>query len=189
MFNPMPHSMRWFARPLVFAVAALMLAAGTPQTANARPYGYYPAHGGGWGGGYRPGWGGWGYRAPYYGYGYGYGYGFGLATGAALGWSMAYPWWPANYWGGVSYATPQIYYPYAGVAVAVPAAPIEQVYIQQPQAAAVETTPQTRTGHWYYCSSPAGYYPDVNTCARPWIAVDPQSGRPVGGTAEGTQGR
>ena len=94
---------------------------------------------------------------------------------------MAGPWWPANYWGGVGYAYPPAYYPYGGVAVAVPAAPIEQVYIQQPQEAVVPTPSQPRSGHWYYCSSPAGYYPDVNTCSRPWIAVDPRSGRRAGG--------
>jgi len=182
----LPTAMRWFARPLLGAVAVLLLAAGVPRTADARPYGYYPGHGGGWGGAYRPGWGvgyrpGWGYRAPYYGYGYGYGFGFGLATGAALGWSMAGPWWPASYWGGVGYAYPSAYYPYAGVAVAVPAAPVEQVYIEQPQASRAEAAPQPSAGHWYYCSSPAGYYPDVNTCSRPWIAVDPHTGRRAGG--------
>lgn len=168
--------MHWIARPLLSAVAVLLLATGTPQTADARPYGYYPAHGGSWGVGYRPGW---GYRAPYFGYGYGYG--FGLATGAALGWAMAGPWWPANYWGGLGYAYPPALDPYVGVAVAVPAAPIEQVYIQQQQEVGAPTPSQTRPGHWYYCSSPAGYYPDVNTCSRPWTAVDPQSGGRAGG--------
>jgi hypothetical protein len=169
-------------------VAVLLLVAGTAQTADARPYGYYPGHGGawvGWGGGYYgPGW---GYRAPYYGYGYGYG--FGLATGAALGWSMGGPWWPANYWGGVGYAYPPAYYPYAGVAVAVPAAPVEQVYIQQPQEVVVPPAAQPRRGLWYYCSAPAGYYPDVNSCSRPWIAVDPQSGGRTGSADGVTQGR
>lgn len=190
---PLPQ-MRRLSLPCLCAVAAAALIAAAPNAACARPYGYHPAGGawGSWGPGYRPGWGawgGWGYRAPYYGYGYGYG--VGLATGAALAWSAAGPWWPANYWGGASYAYPAAYYPYASVAVAVPAAPIEPVYVERtPEVVVTPTAPQKRPGRWYYCNAPAGYYPYVHTCSEPWIAVIPQAGataRP-NGAAQGTQG-
>ncbi|MEO8124033.1 MAG: hypothetical protein ABI633_08290, partial [Burkholderiales bacterium] len=145
---------------LTALAAAALVALGVPHAADARPAGYYWGggyHGGGWvgyrpgwgGGYYRPGWGAWGgYRAPYYGYGYG------LAAGAALGWSLANPWWPAG--GAPGYGYPAAYYPYGGVAVAVPAPPVEQVYIQQPQVAAAEPAHEAGPGHWYYCTSPAG---------------------------------
>jgi hypothetical protein len=31
-------------------------------------------------------------------------------------------------------------------------------------------------GFWYYCPSPAGYYPYVQQCAGPWQPVPPQGG-------------
>jgi len=31
-------------------------------------------------------------------------------------------------------------------------------------------------GFWYYCLSPAGYYPHVQQCAGPWQPVLPQGG-------------
>ncbi len=166
---------------LTALAAAALVTLGIPHAADARPAGYYGGgYGGGWhgagyrpgwggGGYYRPGWGAWGgYRAPYYGY-----YGYGLAAGAALGWSLAGPWWPAG--GAPWYGYPAAYYPYAGVAVAVPTPLVEQVYIQQPQVVVAEPAHQPGPGHWYYCTSPAGYYPYVNTCSRPWIAVTPRS--------------
>lgn len=168
------------------AIATLMTL-GAPRAVDARPAGYYAGggyHGGawvgyrpGWGGAYyRPGWGAWGaYRAPYYGY-----YGFGLAAGAAIGWSIANPWWPAPAWSAPWYGYPAAYYPYAGVALAAPL--VEQVYVEQPQVAAAEPAHPKSPGHWYYCTAPAGYYPYVNTCTRPWIAVTPQ---PAPGQADG----
>lgn len=186
--------MRRIAHPLPGVLPALLVALVLPSAAFARPYGAYPGHGGawagwgpgsrpGWGAGYRPGWGGWGYR-PYYpyrygwGYGYGYGYGWGLATGAALGWSLAGPWWPpATYWGGPAYVIPSAYFPYGGVTVMLPAtAPIVERQVSvppPPQHTAPPATAPTGAGHWYYCNAPAGYFPAVNACTQPWIAVTP----------------
>jgi hypothetical protein len=39
-------------------------------------------------------------------------------------------------------------------------------------APAPQAVPQ-QPSYWYYCTEPAGYYPYVNTCSRPWIAVQP----------------
>jgi len=41
-----------------------------------------------------------------------------------------------------------------------------------PPAAAPRAAPQ-QPGYWYYCTEPAGYYPYVQECSRPWIAVQP----------------
>ena len=130
-------------------------------------------YGGRWvGGPYRPwvrpgwgAWGGWGYGYPRYGWGYGYGWGLGWGYGA--GWALAtapawgYGWPAANY-----YAAPSW----------VPTVPapvvVEQGVVEERQPAAPQAATQ-QPGYWYYCTEPAGYYPYVNTCSRPWIAVDP----------------
>jgi hypothetical protein len=44
------------------------------------------------------------------------------------------------------------------------------VYIQrQPPPAGPAFTP------WYYCPSPAGYYPHVPSCGAQWVPVDPST--------------
>ena len=53
------------------------------------------------------------------------------------------------------------------------------VYIQRP-AAAPAPAPQTPPAPaapqlWYYCPSPAGYYPYVPQCQQQWVPVDPAS--------------
>ena len=137
-----------------------------------------PGHGGAWP--YRP------YRAyvgvPVYGgacygypryYGYGYGLGYGTGFGYGSGWSLSvgWPWysyWP-SYWGAPLVPA----YPY-GAVVGTPPVPLvdeDLVYVQQPPAAT--SPPQPGGGHWYYCTDPAGYFPDVQECSRPWVAVKP----------------
>jgi hypothetical protein len=40
----------------------------------------------------------------------------------------------------------------------------------------VEPSPEpVVTPTWYYCTDPAGYYPYVQQCTKPWIPVVPQS--------------
>ncbi|MDH4380461.1 MAG: hypothetical protein QE509_01075 [Gammaproteobacteria bacterium] len=52
------------------------------------------------------------------------------------------------------------------------------VYIQQP-APAPAPAPQAQAPAaptlWYYCPSPAGYYPHVPQCQQQWVPVDPAS--------------
>jgi len=36
------------------------------------------------------------------------------------------------------------------------------------------------TDWWYYCIDPAGYFPHVSRCSRPWVVVDPAT---VGGAS------
>ena len=50
------------------------------------------------------------------------------------------------------------------------------VYIQRPTVApAPAPVPATV---WYYCPTPAGYYPYVQSCSQQWVSVDPRSVAP-----------
>jgi hypothetical protein len=122
-------------------------------------------HGGGWYGG-SGGWyrGGYGWHGNYYGYRGWYGwpyYNFGLYIGAPFGyWApWYYPYWSAAY---------PYYYPTG--AYAAPAA----AYVDPGPSTYVERDP----GYRYYCRDPAGFYPDVPTCATGWLKVLPDSAPP-----------
>ena len=122
-------------------------------------------HGGTWGGGgdgwrgdrwHGDGWRGsvglyvgvpyWGWAWPYaYGYPYPYGYRY-----------YAYPY----------YAYPYYSYPYYDP---------DPRYVPSEPRVYVERAPQTQsTAYWYYCTDPAGYYPYVETCSKPWMQVLPR---------------
>ena len=107
-------------------------------------------YGGGWGGHY----GGWGYgRGGYYGHS-----SFGFYFGAPF---YPYPFYPYQY---------PYYYPPA--VITIPATP--PVYIQQAPPAN-QTNPN---GYWYYCNSPAGYYPYIKECPDGWQQVEPRPPAP-----------
>ena len=44
-----------------------------------------------------------------------------------------------------------------------------QIYIQHPPALQAAAT------YWYYCPSAKKYYPEVQSCAEPWIPVPPRN--------------
>ena len=73
------------------------------------------------------------------------GWGWGVSVG------FYNPWW-SGYYG------PWPYYPY----YADPPVTVIQQGVPQAQAAPAS---------WYYCDAPAGYYPYVQTCSKPWRAV------------------
>jgi hypothetical protein len=163
-------SMRYVATLLL----ALAAAVGVTSSLAGPPHrggGGSPGHGGGhWGGGYRPAH-GHGYGGGWYGYpGYGFGLGLGLGYGAGWAVSAGYPW---PYWGAPLY---QGYYPYGYAVAGLPALVVNEdlTYVQQPPAEAASPPPRAGAGSWYYCTAPAGYYPYVQQCSRPWIAVQPQ---------------
>ena len=132
-------------------------------------------HGGGWNGGgwhggsvgWNNGWhgGGWGWRGPGWGWGWG---GWGWRAGWGPGW------WGPGWWGpGVVVGAP-LWNPWvvggpwvAGSSwtpplVVADQAPPPPVMVQQGQ-------------FWYYCQSPAGYYPYVAECpGGAWIKVPPR---------------
>jgi hypothetical protein len=107
-------------------------------------------HGSHWHGGY---WGGYGYWYP------------GWTLGLGVGIGLAYPWWAWSYW------------PPEYVAV-------ERVVVDRPagyvigREGAFETLPQQSTSARWYCTSPAGYYPEVNDCPSGWLKVVPNGGPP-----------
>jgi hypothetical protein len=47
----------------------------------------------------------------------------------------------------------------------VPGAPA----VRQPPPSYVEPPPPG--SYWYYCASAGAYYPSIQTCDRPWVAV------------------
>lgn len=73
-------------------------------------------------------------------------------------------WWGPPWWWGAPYPY------YAAPPVVVPEAP--PVYIQQ------EPAPQ-QPSYWYYCPSPAGYYPYIKECPSGWLTVVPPAGPPA----------
>jgi hypothetical protein len=127
---------------------------------------------------YRVGW----YGQPRY-YGYGLGYGYGTGWSVSVGWPWYWPAYGAGYWPGYwpSYGpaywgtTLMPAYPYGAVVGTWPTPLVgdDLVYVQQPPAAT--SPPQPGRGHWYYCTEPAGYFPDVKECSRPWVPVQPSA--------------
>lgn len=115
------------------------------------------------GGGHR-GWhyGGYGgYR--HYGYGHGgyYHHGHGYWGPRAFVGVVPYGWWgPAalGWWG------------WPGVPVVVR----EQTIVAEAPVYVERQAASPPDGYWYYCQSAGAYYPDVATCAEPWVPVPPR---------------
>jgi hypothetical protein len=50
------------------------------------------------------------------------------------------------------------------------------IYDPVDTAIAAQPSPEPAlVSYWYYCTDPAGYYPYVQNCTKPWIPVAPQS--------------
>jgi len=133
---------------------------------------YGGSHGGGWqggshggsygayhGGGQYRGWSG-GHGGQWHGGGWYGGRWYGGWYGPSVGVYLGSPLW----WGGWPYASPYSYYPYSYPYYA-PSEPT--IYIERSDNAAP-------TQYWYYCPDPAGYYPYVQNCSKPWMTVLPQ---------------
>ena len=151
------------ARPALAGAAAVYVGPGYGARWVGGPY--RPWVGPGW----RYGYPGWRYGYPGWGYPYaGYGYGFGWGLGYGAGWAVA--------------TTPAWGWPVAPAAYVMPSwVPMGVVVEPSPfvEPAPLESTPPVpqaapqQPGFWYYCTDPAGYYPYVTTCSRPWVAVQP----------------
>jgi hypothetical protein len=136
------------AKPVAVLLAALLTASGLGYTPASWARG---GHGGGhFGGGHFGGghFGGGHFGGRFHGHFGGPRFGWYLGPGAGL-WGWGYP--------GPYYYPPYYYSP----AVTVPVEP--PVYIERGQVA----------NNWYYCRSPAGYYPTVRSCPGGWQAVAP----------------
>ena len=132
--------------------------------------------GGGWHGG--NGWHGGGWHGGWHGGCWGCGSGWWWG-GVGLGVAIAAPWWGYPYWGGY-YGWGAPYYDsayygtgYTGYYGSDP------VYMQQqPAAPAYAPAPSAPPVTWFYCTDPAGYYPYVQSCSRPWMRVVPDATQP-----------
>ena len=88
---------------------------------------------------------------------------FSVFLGTPFFWLGApyYPYYPYSYYDG-SYAWP------------VYGDPGPTTYIQDSGTAAQSDTSQSSGGEYrYYCTDPAGYYPQVENCAKVWLKVVP----------------
>ncbi|HEX6945250.1 MAG TPA: hypothetical protein VF196_03585, partial [Casimicrobiaceae bacterium] len=103
--------------------------------------------------------GAWGYRPGYWG-----GY---YAPSVGFYWGAPYWGWGATWgWPYYGYAYPYAYaYPYTvpSTAWSLPE------YVEQPNVLAAPAPADA----WFYCTDPAGYYPYVTACNRPWMSVAP----------------
>lgn len=119
--------------------------------------GYYGGHGGGYYGGHGGYWRGGYYGGSYYGAGW-YPWAW-AAAGAVVGAAIAYPY----------YSTPQ---------VIVEQQPQVTYIQQQPQVvyqqALVSSAPPAPPPMWYFCQPSNAYYPQVQSCAAPWVQVAPR---------------
>ena len=84
---------------------------------------------------------------------------------------------PAFWWGAPYYP---YYYPYSyydGYSYPGPVYgdPGPTTYIQQYSGTAAQSGAGQGGGgeYWYYCTDPAGYYPQVQNCAKGWLKVVP----------------
>jgi hypothetical protein len=71
---------------------------------------------------------------------------------------------------------PPYYYPYPPVVAVQPAPP--PVYVERGADYLDAPGPSATSNYWYYCPSPAGYYPYVNQCPSGWMTVLPQAPGP-----------
>lgn len=155
--------------------------AGGPPSGGVHSGGTWHGDGGGWHGG---GWHGGGdrwhgsvgvYVGPSWGWGWPYGYSY-------YGYPYGYPYYGYPYFGYPYYAYPYRYSPYYGYPDDYPS----PAYVPEPRVY-IERTPQAApSDYWYYCTDPAGYYPYVKNCSRPWRRVLPQDVTP--GTPPATRG-
>lgn len=169
----------------VFAAVVFLLIAGT--AAAQRGGGGHMGGGGGWsggGGGWHGGGGGWSGGGGWQGgsgwhggcWNCGWHGSFGLWVGVPGAW-----WWPAYYPDYGYYGYPYYGYPYYTEEPAyTDYGPTE--YVQRDTAPVEAAPPATQSQGqytYYYCSDPAGYYPQVANCNRPWTKVIPNSPPPA----------
>lgn len=151
------------------AIVALVLASGVAMAqGRGGGRGGAPPHGGAWHGGdtRHDGGGRW--------HGDGWHGSVGLYFGGpywAWGWPYAYAYpypYPYRYYGYPYYAYPYHYpYPYYEPNIE---------YVPPEPRAYIERSPRAQpTSYWYYCTDPAGYYPYVRNCSKPWIEVVPEN--------------
>ena len=167
-------------KKLALAIAAAFTLSGVAVTASAQSHDHGMHSGGSWHGGghsggdwhggdhgnWHGGWhGGWhgdhhDFRGPRFGFSFGF---------------PAYPYWGPSY-GYYGYPYPYAY-PYEAYPYYYDSGP--QVYIQRDSGGAVApANPARPSDYSYYCTDPAGYYPQVASCPSGWLKVVPNSPPP-----------
>jgi hypothetical protein len=149
-------------KKFVIAAAAALALAAVATTASAQHHGGGVSQGGGsWhggGGSWHGGghWGGW----------------YGSRVGLSLGFGFPYYYWGPGYYP-YAYAYPYPYGYYDGYSSYDDGAP--QTYIQRDtgDAIAPAAPPAQRSQYSYYCTNPAGYYPQIANCPTGWLTVVP----------------
>ena len=137
--------------------------------------GSWSGGGGGWHGG--SGWhGGGGWRGGSGWHGGCWGCGGWWWGGVGVGVALTAPWWGWPYWGAPYYG----YYAYPAYGVYDGYyAPDPAVYVEPARPAAPTYAPSAPGGvTWFYCTQPAGYYPYVQSCSKPWVRVVPDATQP-----------
>lgn len=87
----------------------------------------------------------------------------GLGIGPAWWYPYPYGYYPPPYW---YYPPPYVYAPPPTVIVQPPPVYVEQQPVPPPGSA-----PAAPLQYWYYCESAGAYYPNVQSCAEPWVKV------------------
>ena len=156
-------------KKFALVIAAAFALSGVAATASAQSHGMHSGgsswHGGGhsggdWHGGSHGDWrGGHFFRGPRFAFSFGF---------------PAYSYW-GPYYGYYGYPYPYAY-PYDPYAY-YDSGP--QVYIQRDSGDAVApANPRRPSDYSYYCTDPAGYYPQVASCPSGWLKVVPNSPPP-----------
>jgi hypothetical protein len=136
---------------------------------------------GGGGGGYHGGGGGYHGGGSYHGGGYYHGGHYHAYYPYFAFAALGFPYWGLGYgypyYGSYPYYT-SAYYPgpyysgYAGYSdMYDDSAP--GAYVQRDMSSAPQAAPSGESQYNYYCPSPAGYYPQIQTCTNGWLRVVP----------------
>lgn len=146
---------------LIIMVIAMVLVIPAPSNAGQTQLSAAARYGGGG----RPGYGGYhrGYGKYHGGWGhYHHGSGSSYSFGASI--VLGPPWY---------YYPAYPYYPYYYAAPPVVVQTPPPVYYSQPQAQL-----EQKEAYWYYCQDPQGYYPYVKSCPGGWMRVVPDTTPP-----------
>jgi hypothetical protein len=151
---------------VIAATAALALGM-VPIAASAQSH----SHGSGGGGG------GWHGGSGFHGGGNWHGGGWhGVHGGPRFGLSFGFPayyWGPGYYPYAYAYPYPYTYYDGGSYDDGAP-----QTYIQRDTGDSVApVAPPQRSQYSYYCTNPAGYYPQIANCPSGWMTVVPNGSR------------
>ena len=114
-------------------------------------------------------------------------------------------WWGAGWWGGVAVAAPWWGWGWgwgpgwgwnSPTVVVSTTNPVwwgqDPVFVEQPQPQAPAFAPSAPANPppvtWFYCTQPAGYFPYVQSCSRPWVRVVPDAMQPPPSSWQPQQG-